>query len=120
MRMARLVAAGEVIVPRLLIATRMLDRMRGLLGRASLPEGTGMFLKPCGSIHTVGMQFSLDVIFLDRQQRIVRTAQRLHPNWFALGGHSAHAVVECATGWLDVSSLTRGDRLEILFDTVGA
>jgi uncharacterized membrane protein (UPF0127 family) len=115
MKTARLAIAGKVVVPRLLVAARMGERMRGLLGRATLPVGTGMLLKPCGSIHTVGMQFSLDVIFLDRQNRVVRTISALRPNRFGFGGHGAHATVECSAGWFDMASVSRGDLLEILF-----
>ncbi len=60
MKVGRLAIAGKVWVPQLLMAEKMVARMRGLLGRSGLPSGTAMLLRPCSSIHMVGMQFSLD------------------------------------------------------------
>jgi uncharacterized protein len=114
MKVAKLATAGEILVPELLIAVRAWSRMRGLLGRSGLAQGTGMLLDPCGSIHTIGMQFSLDVIFLDRDDRIVRVIQALHPNRFALGGPGARCAVELESGWFDMSRIEVGQQLELL------
>ena len=107
MKTAQLVIADEVFVPRLMVADRMLSRMRGLLGRDGLPDGTGMLLSPCNSIHTVGMRFPLDVIFLDRERIVVKIIRGLPPHRFAMGGRGAHAAVELEAGWFDL------DRLEV-------
>ncbi len=101
----------EVIVPHLLVADGLWSRMRGLLGRSGLPQGTGMLLSPCNSIHTVGMQFPLDIIFLDRKQRVVRVVRWLRPNRFALGGRGAQSAVELAAGAFELSALESGVRL---------
>ncbi|MBT3191785.1 MAG: DUF192 domain-containing protein [Verrucomicrobia bacterium] len=113
MRTAQLVIAGEVLVPQLLIADRTISRMRGLLGRSGLPEGTGMLLDPCSSIHTIGMRFSLDVIFLDRGHRVVRVVHNVQPNRFAFGGPGARRAVEVEAGWLDLSALAVGESLVV-------
>ncbi|MDE1182023.1 DUF192 domain-containing protein [Paraburkholderia sp.] len=47
------------------------ERMRGLLGRDRLLSSEALLLRPCRSIHTFGMRFAIDVIFLDRHNRIV-------------------------------------------------
>jgi uncharacterized membrane protein (UPF0127 family) len=47
------------------------ERMRGLLGRDHLPSDEALLLKRCWSVHTFGMGFAIDVLFLDRHQRIV-------------------------------------------------
>ncbi|CAB3649746.1 hypothetical protein LMG22037_00921 [Paraburkholderia phenoliruptrix] len=47
------------------------ERMRGLLGRDSLPAGEALLLERCGSVHTFGMRFEIDVLFLDRRERVV-------------------------------------------------
>ena len=58
---------GRVVVEHCLIAARPLRRMRGLLGRRSLPGGEGILLQPAASIHTFFMRFPIDVVFLDRE-----------------------------------------------------
>jgi uncharacterized membrane protein (UPF0127 family) len=47
------------------------ERMRGLLGRDDLPEDEALLLRNCWSVHTFGMRFAIDVLFLDRRQRVV-------------------------------------------------
>lgn len=47
------------------------ERMRGLLDHDRLPLDEALLLKRCGSVHTFGMRFAIDVLFLDRHQRIV-------------------------------------------------
>jgi uncharacterized membrane protein (UPF0127 family) len=113
MKTAKLVVAGDIIVPHVLVADRTWSRMRGLLGRVGLPEGTGMLLSPCNSIHTVGMRFSLDVVFLDRECRVVKVVRGLRPNRFTVGGRGARAAVELEAGGVDLSRLEVGVRVQL-------
>ena len=115
MKVAQLAVAGDVLVPRLLVAERMFARMRGLLGRSGLPARTAMLLRPCNSIHTVGMQFSLDVIFLDRKQQVTRVVHELRPWRFASGGRGAYSAIEMEAGAFDLGGVELGLVLEILF-----
>ena len=108
---AELVIGERVIIPELLVAKKMLSRMVGLLGRRGLQEGSAMLLSPCGSIHTVGMKFTLDLIFLDKHQRVVRVVCGVLPNRFVLGGRGAKSVVEIESGWFDMLQLSVGDEL---------
>lgn len=47
------------------------ERMRGLLGRTGLPDGGAMLFRRCRSVHTLGMRFALDVVFLDGSLRVI-------------------------------------------------
>jgi len=87
-------------------ATSILARMKGLLGRKSLPEQEGMLLDPCGSIHTVGMRFAIDVIFLDADWQVIGTRANLRPGRLAWGGRRARRTIETASGWLNLDSLS--------------
>ncbi len=113
MKTGQLMLGDEVFVPNLLIADGIWSRMRGLLGRSGLPDGTGMLLSPCNSIHTVGMRFALDVIFLDRDRQVVRVVQSVRPNRFALGGRGAKSAVELAAGAVDLSRIEVGVSLSM-------
>jgi len=75
-------------------AERVLDRMRGLLGRMALGDGEALAIAPCGSIHTFFMKFEIDAVFLDRRGRVVRALTGLRP-WRATRFHlRAEQVVE--------------------------
>ena len=45
-------------------------RNKGLLGRKELSPGEGLWILPCQSVHTFGMQFAIDLVYLDRKHRI--------------------------------------------------
>lgn len=90
-------------------ATRKLRR-RGLLGRDSLGEGSAMILAPCTAVHTVGMRFSIDVVFADRQGYAVKIVRDLRP-WRIAMAAGAHVVIEMPAGTLRWGQVLLGDRL---------
>jgi len=102
---------GRTLVERVEVADTFLRRAVGLLGRAGLPPGQGLWLTPGGSIHTWGMAFTLDVFFLDRSMRVVCVARNVPPWRMLFGGRHAHSVVELAAGWLPAEAVRPGDKL---------
>ncbi|WP_345815559.1 DUF192 domain-containing protein [Paraburkholderia sp. PREW-6R] len=71
MKVARLYAEGRDTTVQVSVTQTAGERMRGLLGRDDLASGEALLLTRCGSVHTFGMRFSIDVVFLDRRQQIV-------------------------------------------------
>jgi uncharacterized membrane protein (UPF0127 family) len=70
-KVARLYAEGRDTTVQVSVTETPAERMRGLLGREDLASSEALLLKRCGSVHTFGMRFSIDVVFLNRRQRIV-------------------------------------------------
>ena len=103
---------GRVLIQTVEVARSLFARMRGLLGRDSLPSQHGMWIVPCPSVHTFCMQFDLDLIFVDRESRIVNLIWGVPPNRVATGGAGAHSVIEVASGWMQEGDLSVGDALE--------
>ena len=87
--------------------------MRGLLGRKELPSGEGILLKPSGSIHTFFMRFPIDVVFLDRELRVVSVSEAVPP-WKVRGARGAKAVMELAAGEASRRGLTEGQALVLV------
>src|SRR5580698_1562725 len=52
------------------VADNSEKRKKGLLGRKGLSNGEGLWIRPCESVHTFGMQFSIDLVYLDRKHRV--------------------------------------------------
>ena len=104
-------ADGRVVCEHLLVAARPLRRMRGLLGRRSLPEGEGILLRPAASIHTFFMRFPIDAVFLDRSSVVVAIEPDLRP-WRVAGCRGAHSVLELPAGEAARRGLQPGERLE--------
>ena len=86
-------------------------RSKGLLGRKGLQPGEGMWIVPCEAVHTFGMQFALDLVYLDREFRI-RKIRRNVPPWRMSACLSAHSIIELAAGAVKESEAQPGDVLE--------
>jgi len=67
------------LLPRVRRTSKSLERLRGLLGRRPLRPGEGLLIDPCRSIHTLGMRYAIDVIYLDREWRVAKLVHALKP-----------------------------------------
>jgi uncharacterized protein len=90
-------ADERVVCERCLVAATPWARMRGLLGRDELPRGEGILLRPAGSVHTFFMRFPIDVVFLDRENRVVDVERELGA-WRTAKRRGSKAVLELPAG----------------------
>jgi uncharacterized membrane protein (UPF0127 family) len=76
------------------------ERSRGLARLDSLPPGWGLHILRCRSVHTFGMRFPLDLIWLDKDGAVVKVTRDVKPrrNATCLG---ARTVVEVNAGEAD-------------------
>jgi len=94
-----------------------LERARGLLGRASLADGEGLLIRPCSSIHTLGMRFTIDAAFLGADGRVLKLARCVAPGRLAWGTARStflpwdFQVLELPAGALDAAGVAPGRRL---------
>ena len=110
---ARVMDRGVELAGRVGVADSILTRMKGLLGKKSLPEGEALWLRPCNSVHTFGMRFPIDVIFLDRHQRVVALFRDLRPNRLTIPSFSASSALELPAGTIGRAAVSIGDRVSI-------
>ncbi|RTZ41136.1 DUF192 domain-containing protein [Candidimonas sp. SYP-B2681] len=80
------------------VASRFWDRLRGLHAYPRLPENTGLHLMSCSAIHTFGMSYAIDVIFLDHLFNEVRLVNAMPSNRMAFCLKAA-SVVELPAGY---------------------
>ncbi len=92
-------------------AETMMSRMIGLLGRSSLKPGHGMLIAPCNQVHTCFMRFRIDVVFLDRENRIVKICPAMRPWRLTPMVLKAKAVLELPEG--ESAGLEAGRQLTI-------
>ncbi|MDP9261492.1 MAG: DUF192 domain-containing protein [Actinomycetota bacterium] len=104
--------SGAVVCTHCEVEEGMLGRMRGLLGRRGLESGGGMLLAPAPSVMTFFMRFSIDVVFLDREHRIVGISHTMQP-WRVAGARHAFAALELPAGMAAACGLQKGDALDI-------
>jgi hypothetical protein len=86
-------------------------RRKGLLGRSGLPAGEGLWIVPCESVHTFGMKFPIDLVYLDRKKKVKKVRSDV-PAWRLSACLSAHSVLELASGTIRLTHTRLGDTLE--------
>lgn len=91
-------SSGRELARRLAVAATLGSRAWGLLGRQGLAEGEGLLIRPCQGVHTFLMKFPIDVVFLDRENRIIHTVQNLQPNRMTKVLLRASSVIELPAG----------------------
>jgi uncharacterized protein len=93
------------------VADRSAKRRKGLLGREILSGGEGLWIVPCEAVHTFGMQFPIDLLYLDRYKRVIKIRSNMLPGRIS-ACLSAHSVLELASGSVRMTHTKPGDRLE--------
>ena len=94
------------------VADNPVTRLRGLLGRSSLPAGEGLLIRPAPSIHTFFMRFPIDAVFLDNDLRVVGVERALGSGRIA-GRRGARAVLEMRAGEAAVRQVRAGEQLRL-------
>lgn len=92
------------------IADRFTSRLRGLMLAPPLADHEGLLLTRCSSIHTAFMRQTIDVVYLDRNDNVVRCVQMLKP-WSASMAWAASQVLELAPGCIARYAIAPGDQL---------
>ena len=100
-----------VLATSLEVANSGSRRSKGLLGRARLNHGEGLWIIPCEAVHTFFMQFPIDLVYLDRGNRI-RKIRGAVPPWRLSACLSAHSVLELAPGTILNTQTQPGDLIE--------
>jgi uncharacterized membrane protein (UPF0127 family) len=104
---------GSQVAARVRRADRMWSRMVGLLGRSSLAEGEGLLLVPSTSIHTFFMRFPIDVLYLNREDVVVKAVRALRPFRLSACLRGGHSVLELPAGTIEASGTQVGDCLAL-------
>jgi uncharacterized protein len=101
---------GFVLATRVEIAFDSRARRRGLLGRQALPADTLLAIAPSNAVHTFGMRFPIDVLFVARDGRVVKRVVSMPARRLA-AALRAFAVLEFAAAHDGVAETRVGDVL---------
>jgi uncharacterized membrane protein (UPF0127 family) len=105
-RQATLLDTGQV-------ADNAWTRLRGLIGVRELQPGDGLLIKPCHGVHCMFMSIPIDVVYVDRQDRVVAVDRAMKP--WAVGKiyRDSAYVIELPPGAIDETATQPGDQLAI-------
>ncbi len=114
MKRYKVVVTGteEVVASNVKIAGE-LDRLIGLMFRKEMNGFDGLLIGRCNSIQTCFMRYPIDVIFLDKDDKIVKVMRNVKPWRITYPRFKARKVLELAGGSL-ISSISEGSSLEIV------
>jgi uncharacterized membrane protein (UPF0127 family) len=104
---ARNTTLGEAIE----VAATSSQRARGLLGRECLEDGQGLLFKSCMSLHTFFMTFPIDVLYADRQGKVLKVAESVKPFKLIAAPMRAFYALELPEGAIERSGTQAGDTL---------
>lgn len=113
MRAGALYRNGERIVARAWLADGWWSRLRGTLFRRPLAADASeaMLIEPCAAVHTCGLGYRLDIVFLDAAGTALDLRRGVRP-WRACRRRGAYSVLEFHEGAIDRLRIARGDLIE--------
>ena len=101
---------NTTIGTKIVLANSSGERRTGLLKQDSLAEGHGLWIVPCEGIHTMFMRFAIDVVFLDRKNRVRKIRPNLPP-WRLSACFVGRSVLELPAGTAERTLMAVGDEL---------
>ena len=103
----RSVLIGDAVA----VADTSKKRRTGLLKHSGLQAGEGLWIVPCEAVHTWGMKFPIDVVFLNRKRKVLKLRKEMGKRRIAVCLW-AHSVLELPAGTLSRTGMQKGDQLE--------
>ena len=112
-------ASGQTLAGDLRAARGPLQRLRGLMGKSAMP-GDGLLIAPADSIHTFFMRMPIDLIFLARDGRVLKTCPAVPPWRVRLAPRGARLVLEMSSGFIARHAIRPGDGLIVTDPAAGS
>lgn len=94
-------------------ADNFLTRLVGLLKRTTLGPEEALWLMPSKGIHTIGMKFPIDVVFLNKDHQVVALVSGMAPYRLSSVHLRSFSVLELPSGTIRKSRTEIGDQFEI-------
>lgn len=104
---------NQVLADRAVVAETGSERRRGLIGRAALEEGEALIIHRCRQVHTFGMRFTIDVLFVDKSGEVTCTCSELKPRRISVIARGAHTAIELPAETISRTGTLPGDLISI-------
>ncbi len=102
-----------ILADKVSIADNFFKRLIGLIGTHSPEKNSALLIKPCSSIHTCFMKFSIDVIFIDDNGRVLKILHSIKPYHFCFPVRGSSAALELPAGTCRNTDTVEGDKIKI-------
>jgi len=110
----KLLKNEKMVLSNINVADSFFDRLRGLMLKRETGEYEGLFIPNCNWVHTLFMRFSLDIVYLNKNNTICHIDAGVKPWRFCLPVFGARSILELNSGVVDKLSLQEGDVLKCI------
>ena len=94
------------------VADTSSKRRTGLLKHERFERGQGLWIVPCEGVHTFGMKFPIDVLYLNRKRKVLKVRENMVARRMSMC-LLAHSVIELPAGTIAATATMKGDQLEL-------
>jgi uncharacterized protein len=103
---------ATMLADRAAIADTSATRRTGLLKHTEFVPGDGLWIVPCEAVHTFGMRFAIDLVFLNKKRQVRKIRHSVPRRRIAMD-LLAHSVLELPAGMVAATNTAVGDQLEL-------
>lgn len=96
------------------VALSRRDRSRGLIGRDGMREEEALVIPRCRQVHTFGMRFAIDVLFVGRDGAVMRVCSDMPPRRISPIAWRGRLAIELPAGTAERTGTSAGDIVRIL------
>jgi uncharacterized membrane protein (UPF0127 family) len=96
------------------LARTFWSRLRGWMGLPASHAGAGLWLQPCSSVHTFGMRFPIDIVYVGADGTVLAVREQVSPWRLTAPVRGARAVLEVPGGTAGRQGLLAGRRVELV------
>lgn len=120
MKLYRALMNGDEIARRVSFANNFMKRLTGLLFKKEIDEEEGLLISPCSQVHTIGMKFSIDLVFLSKCGEVIGIEPSVSPGKISPLFRKCHQVLELKSEMIEKKGIIKGSQItfkKILFNT---
>lgn len=107
---------NTVISENVILANTFLRRLKGLMFTKKLPDENALHIAPCNEIHTFNMKYSIDVLYLDKNNNILALDEDMQPGKIGRKVKNAVSVVELKSGKIKRLGIETGQAVRFMED----
>jgi uncharacterized membrane protein (UPF0127 family) len=104
---------ATVVGNKIAVADSSMTRFLGLMGKSALEPGSGLWIKPSSGVHTFWMRMHIDVVALDKENRVVAFAHSVPPWRLSCVSLKTRSVLELPAGRIRECGIQVGDKLVV-------
>lgn len=103
---------NTILAEDVIVASTIFSRIKGLLGKKALGSNQALILDPCNSVHTFFMRFPIDVLFVDKDYKVVKITANLKPNSISGISWRSSKVIELSAGKIAATNTQLQDQIQ--------